>query len=123
MCDLSTCNADFVIYGLFGANFGHLMFLMRRNCFGAEDDGYMQDVELLKSLVLENLNQRSKQSRKAIHAAEEGGKSLFERWFPLKLAQTIARMKKEELVESANAKLSGLRWLPNNFKVKARRNM
>src|SRR5687768_12308045 len=98
------------------------MFLMRRNWFGAEDDGHMRDAELLKSLALENLNQRSKQSREGHASSGRGWQHLFERWFSLKLAQTIARMKKDELVESANAKLSGLRWLPNNFKVKARRN-
>jgi ParB family transcriptional regulator, chromosome partitioning protein len=32
--------------------------------------------------------------------------------------QTLMKLKKSELVESANAKLSGLRWLPDNFKVK-----
>ncbi|PTR05348.1 hypothetical protein C8R32_12312 [Nitrosospira sp. Nsp5] len=35
----------------------------------------------------------------------------------LQIAQTMTKMKKGELVESANAKLSGLRWLPGNFKV------
>ena len=35
------------------------------------------------------------------------------------IAQTMTKMKKDELVESANAKLSGLRWLPDNLKVKA----
>lgn len=31
--------------------------LIRRDLFGKEDDGYMQDAELLESLVLEKLNQ------------------------------------------------------------------
>jgi ParB family chromosome partitioning protein len=33
------------------------------------------------------------------------------------VTQTMIKMKKGELVESANAKLSGLRWLPGNLKV------
>ena len=33
------------------------------------------------------------------------------------MAQTLTKMKKGELVESANAKLTGLRWLPSNFKA------
>ncbi|WP_040851029.1 ParB/RepB/Spo0J family partition protein [Nitrosospira lacus] len=33
------------------------------------------------------------------------------------MAQTMTKMKKGELVESANAKLSGLRWLPDTFKA------
>ncbi|SCY53535.1 ParB/RepB/Spo0J family partition protein [Nitrosospira sp. Nsp13] len=33
------------------------------------------------------------------------------------MAQTMKKMKKGELVESANAKLSGLRWLPDTFKA------
>jgi ParB family chromosome partitioning protein len=35
------------------------------------------------------------------------------------IAQTMTKMKKGELAESANTKLSGLRWLPDNLKVKA----
>ena len=31
--------------------------LIRRDLFGNEDDGYMQDAELLESLALEKLNQ------------------------------------------------------------------
>jgi ParB family chromosome partitioning protein len=31
--------------------------------------------------------------------------------------QAMAKMKKGELVEAANAKLSGLRWLPGNLKT------
>ena len=33
------------------------------------------------------------------------------------VAQTMTKMKKGELVQSANVKLSGLRWLPDNFKT------
>jgi ParB family chromosome partitioning protein len=33
------------------------------------------------------------------------------------VAQTMTKMKKGELVESASAKLSGLRWLPGNFRA------
>ena len=33
------------------------------------------------------------------------------------MAQTMTKMKKGELVESANTKLSGLRWLPDTLKV------
>ena len=33
------------------------------------------------------------------------------------VAQTLSKMKKGELVKSANAKLSGLRWLPSNLKA------
>ena len=36
-----------------------------------------------------------------------------------RIAQTLTKMKKGGLVESANAKLSGLRWLPDNLKVEA----
>ncbi len=35
------------------------------------------------------------------------------------IAQTLTKLKKGKLVESVNAKLSGLRWLPDNLKVKA----
>jgi ParB family chromosome partitioning protein len=35
------------------------------------------------------------------------------------IAQTMTKMKKGELVESANTQLTGLRWLPDNLKVKA----
>ena len=35
------------------------------------------------------------------------------------IAQTLTKMKKDELVEVANAKLSDLRWLPDNLKVNA----
>ncbi|PTR05634.1 ParB family chromosome partitioning protein [Nitrosospira sp. Nsp5] len=35
------------------------------------------------------------------------------------MAQTMTKMKKGELIESSNAKLSGLRWLPDNLKVEA----
>ncbi|SEP42859.1 ParB/RepB/Spo0J family partition protein [Nitrosovibrio sp. Nv6] len=37
--------------------------------------------------------------------------------FP-QIAQTMTKMKKGELVESANTRLSGLRWLPDNLTVK-----
>ncbi len=53
-----------------------------------------------------------------MQAAEEGGKSLFERWF-LSNSSDDREDEKNELVESANAKLFSLRWLLNNFKVKA----
>ncbi|MEO8992028.1 MAG: chromosome partitioning protein ParB, partial [Nitrosospira sp.] len=33
------------------------------------------------------------------------------------VAQTLTKMNRAELVEAANAKLSGLRWLPDNFKA------
>jgi len=42
--------------------------LIRRDLFGQEDDGYMQDAELLESLVLEKLNQAVESIRKEGHA-------------------------------------------------------
>ena len=36
---------------------------------------------------------------------------------PPPMAQTLTKLKKGELVESANARLSGLRWLPGNLKA------
>jgi hypothetical protein len=57
--------------------------LPQRQLFGAEDESYVQDAELLsRSRWKTSISDRSNQ-RKGMQATEEGGKSLFKRWFPL----------------------------------------